>query len=91
MVKLKVTLSKVSIRFEGGWSILNIFSPLLIDSSLLLRLASCSFVAEMNSRASPTATSELNGPWDAKSSTRLETVFLNSSAEWSNPVLNFSY
>ncbi len=75
---------------DGGWSILKIVSPLRMSSSFILSLVICVLVLAMNSVASWMLTSSENGPLLLKSSSKMDTVFLNSSAECNKPDLNFS-
>ena len=84
------SFSRRRMTWEGGWSILNMFRPILISFSCASRALSCERILSMNSKASGMDTSALKGPLLSNSSEICVIVFLKSSAEWRRPVLNFS-
>ena len=85
------TFSRAAIMCEEGWSILKMLSPLRRAVSCSFSCPRCFLISEIKASASEIGTEAENGPFDSKSSARTETDFLNSSADCSRPVLNFSY
>ncbi len=59
--------------------------------SCILSCANCPLMVDMKSMASAMGTAAVKGPLVSKSSAKVDTVFLKSSAEWRRFALNFSY